>query len=616
MQTTPDGHTTHIHDGALQVRRAWGLWCAALLMMVVEDAAPALAWMGTVVLVGSLLQLASGIWVATRPGEAPTRGRLTPRRLTRLLLLAAAVVTALDPLSTLAQGLTGVELFGPLMLPLLTWGLVPLAFWVSSRRLVHPGTRLDRRVRRLIFGWLLLDGLTAAAIVPFVAGGLDGRLVETIFGLALLTWMLGATALWYTSSRVMRAFGDWGLAQHTDLAEYVATGAFRRGEAWIAFAEDRGWAAEAGDDGLDITGELHSRAVHVRILSAMVPASMEIEIRAPALAGLRVGPRGSLPDRQDTGDALLDRFLDVHADDPALLALLDGQHEALMEIFHAHPSARLAEGRADDAERDGHLDADRRAVLRPRPQSCSTPWKLASAQALPPRRPGLRAGGAMSRTVDPDTWTPPPALPGPSDDGGEDIRGTMYGTRLYAQPEHRAFAERVRAFCAPGGPPLSLEIGVDRGYRLLAHARRWPAQRWLGVEVRRTVLAAAGSAPDNALLLRADARAVLAALIPPARLQRVDVLFPTPSNSPRHLLLTPALVDLLARRNGARRCAAVRHRCARHGRPRRGAVPRLAPRARAAVRPRPLPPGEGLRGDRSPGLALGPFPASLKRYTP
>ncbi|MFT4975513.1 MAG: tRNA G46 methylase TrmB [Myxococcota bacterium] len=123
----------------------------------------------------------------------------------------------------------------------------------------------------------------------------------------------------------------------------------------------------------------------------------------------------------------------------------------------------------------------------------------------------------------------------------------MYGTRLYDQPEHAAFAARVRDFCAPG-PLLGLEIGVDRGYRLLDHARCWPERRWMGVEIRRTVRAAAEHAPENALLLQADARAVLAALVPDARLSQVDILFPTPSDDPRHLLLTPDLVALLAAR--------------------------------------------------------------------
>ena len=131
--------------------------------------------------------------------------------------------------------------------------------------------------------------------------------------------------------------------------------------------------------------------------------------------------------------------------------------------------------------------------------------------------------------------------------GGAGIRGAMYGSRLYDQPKHAEFATTVREFAQPG-PPLNLEIGVDRGYRLLAHARRWPEQRWLGVEVRRTVLAAAQHAPSNALLLRADARAILEGLLPEHRLQRVDILFPSPTHCSRKLLLSPAFVSLLASR--------------------------------------------------------------------
>lgn len=150
----------------------------------------------------------------------------------------------------------------------------------------------------------------------------------------------------------------------------------------------------------------------------------------------------------------------------------------------------------------------------------------------------------MSRKVDPDTWRAPEALRSASPDA---IKGTLHGSRLYEQPRYAEVASRVREFCAPG-VPLNLEIGVDRGYRLLAHARRWPEQRWLGVEVRRTVEQAAEHAPDNALLIRGDARALLAALVPEARLARVDVLFPSPSNDPRHLLLTTELVALLESR--------------------------------------------------------------------
>ena len=143
--------------------------------------------------------------------------------------------------------------------------------------------------------------------------------------------------------------------------------------------------------------------------------------------------------------------------------------------------------------------------------------------------------------IDPDRWVAPPA-PAPRASGAQP--GALHGSRIYDQPAHAAVAARVRAFCAPG-PPLALEIGVDRGYRLLCHARRWPAWRWIGVELRRTLPKAGEDTPDNALLVRADARALVPALVPPGRLARVDILFPSPSDNPRHLLLTPDFVETL-----------------------------------------------------------------------
>jgi tRNA G46 methylase TrmB len=145
--------------------------------------------------------------------------------------------------------------------------------------------------------------------------------------------------------------------------------------------------------------------------------------------------------------------------------------------------------------------------------------------------------------IDPSTWQPPEP---PATAGKGRIRGTLHGSRLLEQPRHAALAASARAFCAPG-PALNLEIGVDRGYRILCHARRWPEQRWLGVELRRTIRDAAEQAPDNCLLLRMDVRVLLAAdIIGEGRLSRVDILFPSPSDDPRHLLLTPEIIELLA----------------------------------------------------------------------
>ena len=161
-----------------------------------------------------------------------------------------------------------------------------------------------------------------------------------------------------------------------------------------------------------------------------------------------------------------------------------------------------------------------------------------SRRPRPPRPPAL----------DPDAWQAP-ALPAAvhAANDPDHIPGTRSGSRLYEQPAYRAEAAHIRAFCAVDGPPLNVELGVDRGYRLLAHARRWPDQRWLGIELRKTVLDAAESAPGNALLVRGDARAVLAALVPAGAVARLDILFPTPSNNPRHLLLTPVFGSLVQR---------------------------------------------------------------------
>lgn len=149
----------------------------------------------------------------------------------------------------------------------------------------------------------------------------------------------------------------------------------------------------------------------------------------------------------------------------------------------------------------------------------------------------------MSRAVDPDTWEPPdPPAPGR---GG--VRGALGGSRLLDRPEHAAFRAGVDAFVARPGP-LILEIGFDHGMVLLESARRRPDVSWLGCELRRhRVDAAAPHAPPNALLLRADGRTLLAGAIPTGRLAGVVVLFPSPSHDPRHLLLTPEWLDLVAR---------------------------------------------------------------------
>ena len=98
------------------------------------------------------------------------------------------------------------------------------------------------------------------------------------------------------------------------------------------------------EEGALIEGHLaQGRPLSLRLMAAKVPVSLTITIQAEALRGLTIGPRGSLPERQTLPDALLNSLLDVHAVGD-LAERLEGQHEALMEIFHAHPSARLRDG--------------------------------------------------------------------------------------------------------------------------------------------------------------------------------------------------------------------------------------------------------------------------------
>jgi tRNA G46 methylase TrmB len=141
-------------------------------------------------------------------------------------------------------------------------------------------------------------------------------------------------------------------------------------------------------------------------------------------------------------------------------------------------------------------------------------------------------------------WSPPPALPPAS---ARQVRGALGGTALYDDGRHADARARLDAFVA-GDEPLAVEIGFDHGMRILDHARRWPDARWLGLEIRkRRVAAAAPHAPPNCLLWRADARTVFAALLPPERVRWVYILFPTPTDNPRHLLLTAPFVDALRR---------------------------------------------------------------------
>lgn len=143
------------------------------------------------------------------------------------------------------------------------------------------------------------------------------------------------------------------------------------------------------------------------------------------------------------------------------------------------------------------------------------------------------------------SWTPP-LLP-PRDTAPTDVRGALYGSRLYDQPEHAEARDAIRAF-ARG--PLALEIGIDHGMCLLDSARRWPEVRWMGLEIRKRRVAALAphvAALPNCLVARADARTVVASILPDSCISWIILRFPTPVTDPRHLLLTPAFVASLER---------------------------------------------------------------------
>lgn len=119
----------------------------------------------------------------------------------------------------------------------------------------------------------------------------------------------------------------------------------------------------------------------------------------------------------------------------------------------------------------------------------------------------------------------------------------LYGTRLFDQPEHQAEKARLLEFVGRPGP-LGLEIGFDHGMCILDRARRFPEARWLGVELRQArVEAAAAHAPENCLLLRMDGRTLLSALLPPASVDWLYLLFPTPPSGPKRVLLSPAFAS-------------------------------------------------------------------------
>ena len=141
-------------------------------------------------------------------------------------------------------------------------------------------------------------------------------------------------------------------------------------------------------------------------------------------------------------------------------------------------------------------------------------------------------------------WIPPP--PEALDPPGKALKGVLGGARLFEQPAWRHRIGEIAAFLAEDTENV-LEIGVDDGLRLCAMALARPAAHFLGLEVRKAKVAAARP-PENCHIYPMDARTALGVVLPAACLDRVDLLFPTPSVEPSHLLLRPDFV------RGLRRC--------------------------------------------------------------
>ena len=136
-----------------------------------------------------------------------------------------------------------------------------------------------------------------------------------------------------------------------------------------------------------------------------------------------------------------------------------------------------------------------------------------------------------------------------------DVPGALHGSRLVTLPHVRPHVEQCLAFVSGQGRVL-VEVGFDHGRRLHATARENPEWRVLGLEVRKRRVEeaqarAARDGLDNLLAWRMDARTVFASVLPPASVDLVEVLFPTPWWNPalrqKRLLFDTHFVSDVAR---------------------------------------------------------------------
>jgi tRNA (guanine-N7-)-methyltransferase len=104
--------------------------------------------------------------------------------------------------------------------------------------------------------------------------------------------------------------------------------------------------------------------------------------------------------------------------------------------------------------------------------------------------------------------------------------------------------------------PLTVEIGFGNGAHLAARAANEPERDFIGIEVHppgvgSLLLAAAERNLTNVRMLRHDAVEVFGAMLAPASLDEVQILFPDPWHKKRHhkrRLIQPEFVALLASR--------------------------------------------------------------------
>lgn len=154
------------------------------------------------------------------------------------------------------------------------------------------------------------------------------------------------------------------------------------------------------------------------------------------------------------------------------------------------------------------------------------------------------------------TTTPPEAGPSPRRGlygGSAEHRRAVHPERMAAGPHVLADPDAVAAWLAQPGP-IEVEVGFGKGRFLVERTRALlDGARMLGFEVqarfcRATDAALTRAGLTNAALVQGDARPLIAALVPPGRLDAVHVGFPDPWWKKRHhrrRVFTPQFIDVL-----------------------------------------------------------------------